>query len=207
MRTQLTAVVVACLAVAGAATASSSREEAPIPATFVGDSISASITYVPAAKRKLGRGLAVTFDTRVCRRLVQPSCTFQGTTPTTALQAVRGYGRSLGRVLIVSVGYNEGSQGYGSGIDRVMRAALAEGAVGVVWVTLREEGEYGSLYHATNRVIRKAARRWPQLLVADWNAHSRGESWFGSDGLHLSPRGAVELASFVRPYVFRAADI
>jgi len=28
---------------------------------------------------------------------------------------------SLGRVLIVSVGYNEGPQGYGSGIDRVMR--------------------------------------------------------------------------------------
>lgn len=203
----MTAVALACLAVAGSAVASTSREAVPIPATFVGDSISASITYVPAAKKKLGSGLAVKLDVKVCRRLVQPSCSFQGTTPTTALEAVRAYGRSLGRVLIVSVGYNEGSQGYASGIDRVMRAALAEGAAGVVWVTLREKGRYGSLYHATNVVIRKAAKRWPRLLVADWNAYSAGKPWFGNDGLHLSPQGATELASFIRPYVFRAASL
>ncbi len=92
------------------------------------------------------------------------------------------------------------------GIDRVMRAARAEGADGVVWVTLREHGRYASLYRGTNLAIRKAAKRWPQLLVADWNAYSAGRPWFGSDGLHLSPRGAVELASFIRPYVFRAAS-
>ncbi len=208
MRTQLTALAVACLAVAvaGAATAATSRQDAPIPATFVGDSISASITYVPAARKRLGRGLAVKLDVAVCRRLVQPSCSFQGSTPTTALQAVQAQGASLGRVLIVSVGYNEGPQGYASGIDRVVRTALAEGAVGVVWVTLREQGRYGSLYHATNLAIKRAPKRWPQLHVADWNAHSRGKPWFGEDGLHLSPRGATELASFIRPYVFRASS-
>lgn len=181
-------------------------EKVPIPATFVGDSISASITYVPAAQRQLKRGLLVKFDVKVCRRLVQPSCSFQGATPTTALQAVQAYGSSLGRVLIVSVGYNEGSQGYGNGIDRVMRAALAEGADGVVWVTLRESGKYSSLYRATNASIKRATKRWPQLLVADWNAYSADRPWFGSDGLHLSPKGATELAFFLRPYVFRAAN-
>jgi hypothetical protein len=206
VRRALTAVVLACLVVVGSAAASTSREEAPIPATFVGDSISASLTYVPAARRKLARGIALELDVKVCRRLVQPSCSFQGKTPTTALQAVRAYGHSLGRVLIVDVGYNEGSQGYASGIDRVVRAALTQGAVGVVWVTLREKGRYGSLYHTTNRVIGKAARRWPQLVVADWNAYSAGRPWFGSDGFHLSPQGAIELASFVRPYVLRAAS-
>jgi len=202
----LTALALACLAVAGSAAASTAREQAPIAATFVGDSISASITYVPAAQRRLASGLAVKLDVRVCRRLVQPSCSFQGETPTTALQAVQAHGRSLGRVLIVDVGYNEGPRGYGSGIDRVVRAALAEGAVGVVWVTLRERGTYASLYRSTNVAIRKASRRWPQLLVADWNSYSAGRPWFGSDGLHLSPRGAIELAAFVRPYVFRATS-
>lgn len=206
MRIALTALALACLVVSGAAVASTPGEKPSIPATFVGDSVSASITYVPAAKKQLKRGLSVKLDVEVCRRLVQPSCSFQGATPPTALQAVQAYGRSLGRVLIVSVGYNEGSQGYGSGIDRVMRAALADGANGVVWVTLRESGRYSSLYRATNASIKKAPKRWPQLLVADWNAYSAGRSWFGSDGLHLSPKGATELASFLRPYVFRAAN-
>ena len=175
--------------------------------TFVGDSISASISYSTTAQKQLKRGLAVRLDVKVCRRLVQPSCTFQGSTPTTALQAVQSYGRSLGRVLIVKVGYNEDGRGYGDGINRIMRAALAQGAVGVVWVTLREEGRYSSLYRGMNAAIKKTAKRWPQLLVADWNAYSAGKPWFGSDGLHLSARGATELAAFLRPYVFRAANL
>ena len=127
-----------------------------------------------------------------------PSCTFQGTTPTTALQAVQGYGRSLGDVLIVKVGYNESAEGYRQGIDRVMRAALAQGAKGVVWVTLRETR---STYHRTNVAIKTAATRWPQLVVADWNAYSSGHVWFGQDGLHLTARGASELAAFLRRHV------
>lgn len=208
MRIGLTALALAFLVGASTSAASTSRVRAPIPATFVGDSIAASISYVPSAQRKLeSGGLDVTLDAEVCRRLVQPSCSFQGSTPTTALQAVLAYGRSLGRVLIVNVGYNESPQGYGGGMDRVVRAALAEGASGVVWVTLRESGRYGSLYRATNRAIKKAAKRWPQLRVADWNGHSAGRPWFGSDGLHLSATGAIELASFLRAYIFRAASL
>ena len=134
---------------------------------------------------------------------MQPSCSYQGTSPSTALQAVQGYGRSLGKVLIVKVGYNDSAGGYGKGIDQVMRAALADGVTGVVWVTLREER---SGYRWINAAIRQAAKRWPQLLVADWNAYSAGKPWFDSDGLHLTPAGANALATFLRPYVFRAAS-
>ena len=63
-------------------------------------------------------------------------------------------------MLVVKVGYNESARGYRQGIDRVMRAALAEGAKAVVWVTLRETNDS---YHETNVVIRTAAKRWPQL--------------------------------------------
>ena len=147
----------------------------------------------------------VRLDLQVCRRLVEPSCSYGGSAPPTALQAVQSYGHSLGRVLIVKVGYNESAAGYGSGIDRLMRAAIADGATGVVWVTLREQGGYSGLYRSTNAAIRQARRRWPQLIVADWNAYSAGKPWFGSDGLHLSSTGATALATFLRPYILRAA--
>jgi lysophospholipase L1-like esterase len=39
------------------------------------------------------------------------------------------------------------------------------------------------------------------MVVADWNAYSRGKPWFGADGLHLSATGAVRLAHFLRPLV------
>jgi hypothetical protein len=177
---------------------------APLQVTFVGDSVAASISYVPAAQAQLRRGMRVRLDARVCRRLVQPSCSFEGSTPTTALQAVEGYGRSLGRVLIVNVGYNEPADGYGAGIDRVMRAALAQGAIGVVWVTLRETRK---IYRSTNLAIETATKRWRQLVVADWNAYSGGKPWFGRDGLHLTETGAGALASFLRPYAWKAAGM
>ena len=174
----------------------------PTRVTFVGDSVPASINYSTTAQTELDHGLNVQFDLKVCRRLVQTSCPYQGVTPTTALQAVRAYGRSLGKVLIVDVGYNESSEGYADGIDEIMHAALAQGAVGVVWVTLRETRD---IYHWTNIAIKTAKKRWPQLSVADWNSYSAGKPWFGDDGLHLDESGAEGLATLLRPYVLRAA--
>jgi len=198
----LLAVLVSLLVVTGGAAAGAeAAPPKPLRVTFVGDSVPESITYVPAARRRLAYGFVVKLDLRVCRRLWTPSCTFQGSTPPSALDAVRSFGPRLGDVLIVDVGYNEGPVGYGTGIDHVMRAAQAQGAVGVVWVTLRETRD---LYRQTNTVIRRAAKRWPNLQVADWNAFSAGHSWFADDGLHLTPTGAIALAAFLRPYILRA---
>ena len=191
------ATVAMALAGAGAAAPATA-----VGVTFVGDSVPASITYTPHAQAILGRGLDLRLDLRVCRRLVAESCSYQGAAPTTALQSVQSVGRRLGDVLIVDVGYNESAAGYREGIDRVMRAARAQGATGVVWVTLRETRD---IYRQTNAAIRAAQQRWPQLQVADWNAFSRGKPWFSSDGLHMGPNGAEALARFLRPFVFRAA--
>jgi hypothetical protein len=73
----------------------------------------------------------------------------------------------------------------------------------VVWVTLQEGG--GS-YRWINHVIRSEASEWPDLLVADWNAARAGKPWFKPDGLHLTADGAEHLASFLRPFVLRAAS-
>jgi hypothetical protein len=191
-----------CAVVAAVASTANAAAKTLVRATFVGDSVPASISYAPLAQAELKRGLRVRLDLRVCRRLVAPSCPYQGSTPSTALQAVLSYGRSLGAVLVVKVGYNESAQGYRQGIDQVMRAALAEGAKAVVWVTLRETTDS---YHQTNVVIRTAAKRWPQLRVADWNAYSSGKPWFGRDGLHLTVTGARGLATLVRTSVLEAA--
>ena len=196
------ALVTAAVVAATVAGSSAAATKAPVRVTFVGDSVPASILYSSRAKSILARGLATRLDLQVCRRLATASCSFQGSAPSSALQSVQSLGRSLGDVLIVDVGYNESASGYREGIERVMRAARAQGATGVVWVLLRETRD---IYRQTNDVIRAAQKRWPNMLVADWNAYSRGKPWFSSDGLHLSVTGADALAAFLRPYVFRAA--
>lgn len=189
--------VVAALIVTGAGAVGK-----PPRVTLVGDSVSGSISLSPAAQAELTRGLIVRLDAEVCRRLVQPSCAFRGASPTTAFQAVQSYGRALGQVLIVHVGYNDSSEGYAQGIDRVMHTARSQGADDVVWVTLHETK---SGYRRMNLAIEQATRRWPQLVIADWNAHSRDQRWFRRDGIHLNGVGASALASFLHARVLEVA--
>jgi hypothetical protein len=175
---------------------------APKPrVTFVGDSVAASLLFVPSAVKALGRGLNLRLDVKVCRRLVAPSCTYQGETPSTALEVVKASGRSLGDVLVVDVGYNDAASTYARHLDQVMRAARSAGVKAVVWLTLREDRQ---TYASINRVIRARAKRWKELRVADWNARSAGKPWFAGDGLHLTSAGAHGLAALVRSHVFAA---
>lgn len=198
----LLAGALAALVLAGALAAAPAAGAARKPrVTLIGDSITASFAYVPAATALLGAGLDLRVDAKVCRRLVDPSCTYRGSTPPTALELVRARGSALGRVVIVHVGYNEGSAGYGADIDATMAALRRAGVTTVIWVTLREAR---SVYASTNGAIRAAARRWRELRVADWNAASRGKPWFRSDGLHLTAEGAKGLARLLRPQVLAA---
>jgi len=167
--------------------------------TIVGDSIMASFDYVPAARRTLGKGLDLRSDNAVCRRLVAASCPFQGTTPATALDVVRAGGRGLGPVVVINVGYNDWPAVYDVG--RVVRALRAAGVRRVVWVTLREAGPNATLYAQANAKARAVDRARKDVVVADWNARSRGRQWFRSDGLHLTSAGALALARLLRPLV------
>jgi hypothetical protein len=166
----------------------------------VGDSVQASFGYVPAATAKLGRGLDLRIDARVCRRLVAPSCTYQGSTPPTALEVVRNRSRAaLGRVVVVHVGYNDGPGAYD--VVPVLRAARGKGVEKVVWVTLHDPK---GVYRGHNARIRAAARASSAIVVADWASLSAGRPWFGSDGIHLNKTGAMALAGLLRTSVARA---
>jgi lysophospholipase L1-like esterase len=173
--------------------------------TIIGDSITASFSYVAGARRYLGKGLDLRTDALVCRRLVAASCAFQGTTPATALQVVGAQGHALGSVVVINVGYNDWAAVYD--VDRVMRALKAAGVQHVVWVTLREAGMNASIYAESNARIRSAGKRYRKsLVIADWNAYSRGRPWFRDDGLHLSSSGAFGLAHLLRPLVLAGAS-
>ena len=173
--------------------------------TIIGDSIIASFSYVAGAKRYLGKGLDLRTDALVCRRLVAASCAFQGTTPATALQVVGAQGHALGSVVVINVGYNDWAAVYD--VDRVMRALKVAGVQHVVWVTLREAGANASIYAQSNARIRSAGKRYRKsLVIADWNAYSRGRPWFREDGLHLTNSGAFGLARLLRPLVLVGAS-
>jgi lysophospholipase L1-like esterase len=163
--------------------------------TFIGDSVAASLLYVDDATRRLRKGFDLHLELKVCRRLVATSCTYQGETPATALQVIESSGSALGDAVVIMVGYNDSASTYRSGLDQVMRALVRAGVDGVVWVTL---GESRDNYRLINGVIRKAASRYARLTVADWASLSNGKDWFGSDGLHLEPDGAVALARLIR---------
>jgi hypothetical protein len=167
--------------------------------TIIGDSVSASLLYVPTAQRILRRRYDLKLDLEVCRRLVVASCVYQGRQPPTALQAIKRRRGTLGRTVVIDVGYSDAASAYRAGLDRVMRALVSAGARRVVWITLRERGD--SNYRLINRVIRRSRRRWKQLRVADWNGWSRDRPWFAGDGLHLNGDGAVGLARLIRKTV------
>jgi hypothetical protein len=170
--------------------------------TVIGDSVATALLYVPEARRYLAAGLDLRLDVRVCRRLVGDSCWHEGQQPPNVLDAVAASGRRLGRVVVIDVGYNDYPDQYPAGIETVMQSLTRAGVQKVVWVTLRERH---GMYPPINASIRAAAKRWRQIVVADWNAYSRSRRWFADDGLHLNPSGAMGLARFLRPTVVASA--
>ena len=201
------AVLFVLLVAAFAALGPAAAPASAVKFTFIGDSKAAGIEYSPPAKRLLARGHTVRRDLKVCRRLVAPSCPYQGRTPATALQAIKNYGRTLGPVLVIDVGYNDSSATYRGQMEQVVRAAKVRGVKGIVWVNLRAVPAHPD-YRRINAIINQVASRRPIIYVANWNAYTRGRpaSWFGSDGIHLTSAGAVGLVRLVRQYVPRAAE-
>ena len=169
--------------------------------TLLTDSAGGVVFWHHEAREELGRGYDLRLEVATCRRLVTESCSYAGEKAPSALEVVQAKSAELGQVVVVAVGYNEGSAGYGADLDRVMLALTAAGVEKVVWLTLRE---LRPSYEETNLVIREAARRWPTMVVADWNAASKGQdSWF-VDGIHMNVEGGFAFVRWLRPIVLAA---
>ena len=170
--------------------ARSGRRPAPrdaVKLTYIGDSKAAAIEFSPTAKRLLARGHTVRRDLKVCRRLVAPSCPYQGVTPTTALRAIRNYGTGLG----TGARDRRRLQRHVRDVSRAAQPGHARRAQPRgQGRRLGEPPGLGAaagpprLRDASTRSSAESRQRWPQLYVANWNAYTRGKpaSWFGHDG-------------------------
>jgi hypothetical protein len=197
--------VVAAAAVTAAAFGTASALPASRTATRVtifGDSAAEVLDYVTDAKAYLGLGLDVNWQLRVCRRLVQLSCPYQGVRPPTVLDVVQSLPTGgLGPIVVVDVGYNDYVDQYQDDMETVLKAMVAKGVDHVIWTTMHEVRQD---YRSINATIRAEAAKWPQVTIADWNAASQGQSWFNSDGIHLNDSGAWGLAHLLRPLILAA---
>ena len=174
----------------------------PPRVTIFGDSVASSLQYVPEAQQLLGNGLALRLELTPCRRLVSPGCPYQGTRPDSVLDIVQVSPLvTLGKVVVVDVGYNEAAANYESDMSQVAIALVKLGVEHVLWVTMREQTDN---YRLINDVIRTQAQRWPQLQVVDWDAASKGQSWFQTDGVHLNAEGTLGLAKLLRANILAA---
>lgn len=183
------------------ATPSAAATTAAPRVTLVADSVGGVLFWQRDAREELGRGIDLRIDIRTCRRLVTDGCVYDGERPPSALDAIRALGPAMGSIVVVDVGYNDFSAGYGAALDRVMRALLDTGVERVVWVTLRERRPS---WAAVNDEIRDGARRWPQISVGEWGRESADhEEWF-ADGIHMNWDGGAGFARFLRGLVLDA---
>lgn len=161
--------------------------------TIFGDSVAAAFDWDPTAREVLARSDRLTLDLSPCGRLIQPGCATPP--PPSVLKAVELLGRRIGPTAVVLVGYNDDPHVYAAGIDRVLNAMQRRGVKHVLWLTLRAVNQQ---YRLINEVIHGASARFPWMRVLDWNSYSRNrQTWFASDGIHLSGVGAVHLATFI----------
>ena len=202
MRWGLIAILSLAAALGLGASASGGASSSAPRVTVFGDSVADSLNYVPEARSLLGEGLDLRLELTPCRKLVPIGCAYMGARPPSVLAIVKGSTLAqLGNVVVVDVGYNDPANNYDTDMPQVVEELLARGVGHIVWVTLREQIDD---YRTINQIIRTQARRWPQVQIADWEAASRGQDWFGPDGLHLNPEGALALAKFLRPYILAA---
>jgi hypothetical protein len=104
---------------------------------------------------------------------------------------LRALGRDVAPVLVVSLGTNDfDSDGdtFRRQVEEVL--ALAGPRRCVIWATIWLDGPHGF-----NEVLRDAARRYPNLELADWAALVEDEpELLAFDGVHGSPEGYARRA-------------
>jgi hypothetical protein len=177
--------------------------------TLIGDSTMAGMVWYESAthpQEVIRSTYAMTITAESCRRLVVPSCRGRfHYVPSTAVEAMRSLRGRLGSVLVVMAGYDDVD--ISTGVSAVMAEADAQHVKTVIWLTYRTYVPYvlpsgfpaRSLYGGHNLVLYAAARRYPNLRLADWNTYSRGRpGWLAADGIHMTSGGAVELARYIK---------
>ena len=189
----------AVLAVASA----SAGAAAPPSVLVIGDSVATGMYWHDDAIAVMQENLGVYWDVAVCRTIDGTSCPFDGERAPTLVQAVAARG-TVPPTVVVEVGYNDPAGTFAAEVDKAMSALTAAGATHVLWLTMRESR---APYPTLNALLDKAAARWPQLELVDWNAFSETHpSWFQTDDVHLTAEGGIAMAHLAHGAVMQLLD-
>ena len=118
---------------------------------------------------------------------------------------MQAYNGRLGDAVVIMAGYDDWYN-FGGAVDPIVAEARRQGVGRVIWLTYRSQGPYvgiGGAYFATyrsfNAILAAKVREHPELIVADWDTYTLGQSsWFAADGIHISSSGATALAYFLK---------
>ena len=189
----------AVLAVASA----SAGAAAPPSVLVIGDSVATGMYWHDDAIAVMQENLGVYWDVAVCRTIDGTSCPFDGERAPTLVQAVAARG-TVPPTVVVEVGYNDPAGTFAAEVDKAMSALTAAGATHVLWLTMRESR---APYPTLNALLDKAAARWSQLELVDWNAVSESHpSWFQTDDVHLTAEGGIAMAHLAHGAVMQLLD-
>lgn len=185
MRRAATLAILAALAAPAAA-------GAEVRASVIGDSVLAAVDW-PAHHATVGE---LQVDAGVCRRIVEPSCPYDGGRVPTVLDLVGTMGPRLGSTVVVEAGYNEPPATFGAAVRTAVDALAAAGVRQVLWLSLHEALPQFAAMNATLAAV--AAERPGVLRILDWNALAAGHpDWFQGDGVHLQAAGAAAIVGLI----------
>jgi lysophospholipase L1-like esterase len=175
MRAARTALLVVLTALTAAAVVRPERARANAHEVLVvGDSL--AVGMEPFLGPMLA-GRQITWDARSGR-----------TTPTGLMRLRLDLRRVRPQTVVVSLGTNDGPDParFASRLRRLMAAVPTDACV--FWPSINRPPRKGP-YQALNHVLRDEARRYPRLVVVDWNRAVVSRRVFLPDGLHPDPAG------------------
>jgi hypothetical protein len=175
----------------------------PPTVLLIGDSVATGMYWHDDAIAVMQQRLGVYWDVAICRTIDGTSCPFDGERAPTLIEAVETR-RTVPPTVVVEVGYNDPASMFATEVDHAMSALTSAGATHVLWLTMRESHVP---YPTLNGLLEKAAGRWPQLDLVDWNAASESHpSWFQTDDIHLTPEGGLAMAHLTHAAVMQVVD-
>jgi peptidoglycan/LPS O-acetylase OafA/YrhL len=190
-------------------------EVKPVNALLLGDSTLSALRWYEEGTKSI-KGFTYTLDAESCRRISEWSCYGREyRTPQNVVQVLEGFSQPID-VIVLMAGYDSSPSKIADEFTKLFSVIRAKN-VPVVFLTYKESlkfpapGSRGkkSVYAEFNTALREAVAADTSGLVsiAEWNAYSAGQSsWFKSDGIHLTLKGALALGAFISTSVATATD-
>ncbi len=187
----------------------------PVNALLIGDSTLAALRWYEDGAKSL-KGFSYTLDAESCRRISEWSCYGREyRTPSNVVTALREFDKPVDLIVLMA-GYDSSAKKIADEYTKLFEVIRLK-KTPVVILTYKESlnfpapGSRGkkSLYGEFNSALREAVAsdRSGLVSIAEWNAYSAGQSsWFKSDGIHLTVKGALALGAFISTSVATATD-